>query len=192
MGWETWKACPQEWGHGSLKGYATVLRRRINELRMGFRRENGLQPDVQLDMLADEMQHQPGAHNREGYVRPAVANMEMAPRDIQGVVSDFLVQMDPNHTNASSREVQVIPEPFDQPAGLHLFHLDIEFQAGIRPKLDFFTHQFLEPAFVGFKPGTVFVRALQVAAVCLFRQIMPKLKAQPAWMIDHHLREDRL
>src|ERR1035437_1905862 len=30
--------CPQEWGHGSLKGYATVVRRRINELRMGFRR----------------------------------------------------------------------------------------------------------------------------------------------------------
>jgi hypothetical protein len=33
------EACPQEWGHGSLKGYATVLRR-INELRMGFRRED--------------------------------------------------------------------------------------------------------------------------------------------------------
>src|SRR5450759_272203 len=31
--------CPQEWGHGSLKGYATVVRRRINELRRGFRRE---------------------------------------------------------------------------------------------------------------------------------------------------------
>ena len=31
--------CPQEWGHGSLKGYATVLRRRINGLRGGFRRE---------------------------------------------------------------------------------------------------------------------------------------------------------
>src|SRR5450759_1329883 len=31
--------CPQEWGHGSLKGYATVLRRRINELRGGFRRD---------------------------------------------------------------------------------------------------------------------------------------------------------
>src|SRR5450759_4845412 len=31
--------CPQEWGHGSLKGYATVLRRRINELRRSFRRE---------------------------------------------------------------------------------------------------------------------------------------------------------
>ena len=23
MGWETWRECPQEWGHGSLKGYAT-------------------------------------------------------------------------------------------------------------------------------------------------------------------------
>src|ERR1035437_4009463 len=40
MGWETREACPHEWGHGSLKGYATVLRRRANELRMGFRRED--------------------------------------------------------------------------------------------------------------------------------------------------------
>src|ERR1035437_7847647 len=31
--------CPQEWGHGSLKGYATVLRRRINQLRRGSRRD---------------------------------------------------------------------------------------------------------------------------------------------------------
>src|ERR1035437_7270682 len=38
-GWETGEECPHEWGHGSLKGYATVLRRSINELRMGFRRE---------------------------------------------------------------------------------------------------------------------------------------------------------
>src|ERR1035437_9740985 len=37
------EACPHEWGrprgHPGLKGYATALRRRINELRMGFRRE---------------------------------------------------------------------------------------------------------------------------------------------------------
>ena|ERR1035437_8075029 len=37
MGWETREACPHEWGHGSLKGYATVLRRRANELRMDGR-----------------------------------------------------------------------------------------------------------------------------------------------------------
>jgi hypothetical protein len=49
MGWETPEAFwregaeeeyPQEWGHGSLKGYATVLPRRINGLRRGFRRED--------------------------------------------------------------------------------------------------------------------------------------------------------
>src|SRR5450756_29887 len=38
--------CPQEWGHGSLKGYATVLRRSINELRRGFRREKETQNGV--------------------------------------------------------------------------------------------------------------------------------------------------
>jgi hypothetical protein len=35
--------CPQEWGgpgHPSLKGHATALRRRANELRMGFRGEH--------------------------------------------------------------------------------------------------------------------------------------------------------
>src|ERR1019366_5755314 len=31
-GGETWEKCPHEWGHGSLKGYATVLRRRASEL----------------------------------------------------------------------------------------------------------------------------------------------------------------
>src|ERR1035437_11003729 len=40
MGWETREACPHEWGHGSLKGYATALRRRANELRIGFRGEH--------------------------------------------------------------------------------------------------------------------------------------------------------
>src|ERR1035441_744047 len=38
MGWETYEECPHEWGHGSLKGYATVHRRRGNELRMGCRK----------------------------------------------------------------------------------------------------------------------------------------------------------
>src|ERR1039457_3414483 len=40
MGWETGEECPHEWGHGSLKGYATVHRRRGNELRMGCREKS--------------------------------------------------------------------------------------------------------------------------------------------------------
>src|ERR1035437_6362232 len=40
MEWDG-KTCPHEWGHGSLKGYATALRRRINELRKGSRGMRG-------------------------------------------------------------------------------------------------------------------------------------------------------
>jgi hypothetical protein len=72
------------------------------------------------------MQHQAGAHHWKGYVCFAVTDVEMAPRDIQWVVSDFLVQMDLNLIDASSREVEAESEPSDQPAGLLLLHLDIE------------------------------------------------------------------
>src|ERR1017187_3956656 len=74
------------------------------------------------------MQRQPGAHYREGYVGLAVANMEMASRDIQGIVPAFSVQMDSDHVDTSSRQVQVKLEPFNQPAALLLLHLNVRFE----------------------------------------------------------------
>jgi hypothetical protein len=142
-------------------------------------------------MLAEEIQHEPGAHNRKGYVGLAVANMEMASRDTQGIVAAFSIQMDSNHVDISSRKVQVKPEPSSQPAALLVFHLDVETKLGIGPKLDFYAHQFLQSSFEGVEPGAL-VRLLQPATVCLFRQIMTKLSTKHARRIDGHLRETQL
>jgi hypothetical protein len=114
-----------------------------------------LQPDIRFNMFAEEMQHQPRAHKRKGYVGLAVIKVKMASRDVQGIVPPFLVQMDSDHVNTSSREVQMKLEPFNQPAALLMFHLDIEGKTGIGPKLHFFTHQFLDSSFEGGEPGGV-------------------------------------
>lgn len=64
-----------------------------------------LQSDVRFDVLAKEMQHQPRIHKWKGYVRLAGTNVEVASRDIQGIMPAVLIQMDSNHIDASSREV---------------------------------------------------------------------------------------
>jgi hypothetical protein len=115
----------------------------------------------------------------------AVTNMEMASRDFQGITPDLLVQMDSNHVDTSPHKVQVKLEPFDQPAGLLPFHLDMEAKPGIGPKLDFFAHQFLESSYLGVEPRDV-VRLLEPTVVCLFRQIMTKLATKRRGLIDHH------
>lgn len=79
-------------------------------------------------------------------------------------------------------------EPFNQPAALRLFHLYIETEPAIGPKLDFFANQFSESAFERIEPWKI-VGLLQPAAVRLFRQIMTKLPTKSAGMIDNHLRE---
>jgi hypothetical protein len=121
----------------------------------------------------------------------AVADMEMAPRDIQGIVPTFRVQMDSEHVDASIRKVQVVLEPPNQPAATRLFHFDIETEPGIGPKLDFFAHQFLKSSFEGVEPGDV-VCLFQSGTVCLLCQIMTELTTKNARMIDYHLRETRL
>src|SRR5450759_3889305 len=60
--------CPQEWGHGSLKGYATVVRRRINELRRGFRTGSA---EKSTDKLEE-------AENAEEESGPSFARMHKA------------------------------------------------------------------------------------------------------------------
>ncbi len=132
------------------------------------------------------MQQEPRTHDRKGYVGLAITNVEMATRNPQGIMPRFSIQMNSDHIDTSICEVQVKLEPFDQPARLLPIHLDVKAQPGVGLKLDLFAHQFLEPSFEGVETGRVVVRPLELAVVCLLCQIMTKLAAKCARLIDYH------
>jgi hypothetical protein len=94
-------------------------------------------------MFAEEMQHQSGAHNRKRYVGLAIANVEMAPGDLQRVVPGYRVQVDANPVDASPRKEQVKLKLPNQPATLIKFQLDLETEPRIGLKLDILAYQFL-------------------------------------------------
>jgi hypothetical protein len=115
----------------------------------------------------------------------------MAPRNRQGITPGFVIQMDSNHVDVSSGQVQVELEPFHNSTGLLRFHQNIEAKSGIGPKFDFFTRQFLEPFCVSLEPWRILIRPLEPGAVCLLCEIMTKLKTKLGRIIKYHPRETR-
>jgi hypothetical protein len=75
--------CPQEWGHGSLKGYATVLRRRINGLRGGFRREEERKREIHFRLGEKVFQKRCGGRGLRVF-----AGRIPAASDLAGIYED--------------------------------------------------------------------------------------------------------
>jgi hypothetical protein len=131
--------------------------------------------EIGLDMFAQEVQDQEGAHDRKRYVGLTIVDVQMATRDAEWIVPRSNIQVDSDHTDpARVRQVYMELKALYGPSSLILFKLNLEFKSGASAKLQLITSELMETSLVCFQPWEFFVCFWNPAPIGLPGQICSK------------------
>ena len=136
-----------------------------------------LHPDVRLDVFADQMQYQPGVHDREWNVGLALIDVKVAPGYFERLMAGLLIEVNPDHADSTPDQLQVKLKTLDQPVGSVPRYFDVKGELRITTKFHVFAYQFLKTFSLGneLRP---FIGSLEFPAVGMFCQVPPKLPEQ--------------